>query len=576
MAEYLSPGVYVEEFESGSKPMEGVSTSTAGFIGFAERGPVEGVPQLVTNPADFKRMYGGYLSENEFGEYRFLAYAIDQFFLNGGSRCFVSRVAPKDAACSVGYAPSKEAAVIRLEAKNPGIWGDNIRIVAAPASKARTQVLETLEMAGGKRYVVKNGAGFHAGDVVAFTNGEQVIYNKVVKSQDNILTLEQEFTEDVVDKELLPAKVLTTCEFSLEISCNDLVEVYDNLSLNISSSAYIEKKLAKSDLITVQCVGAGEGLIAPFEAIAGPGKAVASIVLTGGSNGSVSSVTAAEFIGEDYGAGKRTGIQSFLDNDMVSLMAVPGVTDPNVQLMLVAHCEKLGSRFAVLDIPRDARKVQDLIAHRDIFDTNYAALYHPWLNVFDPLDKKNIAIPPSGSVLGIYARSDNTRGVHKAPANEVVRGCVGLDCQFNTGEQDILNPRGINLIRSFPGQGIRVWGARTATSNASWKYINVRRLFIFIEESIKANTSWAVFEPNDEVLWVRVQRTISVFLNGLWRGGSLAGTSPEEAFFVNIGRDTMSQDDIDNGRLICVIGVAPVKPAEFVIFRISQKTADAE
>lgn len=142
-------------------------------------------------------------------------------------------------------------------------------------------------------------------------------------------------------------------------------------------------------------------------------------------------------------------------------MAVPGVTDPNVQLMLVAHCEKLGSRFAVLDIPRDARKVQDLIAHRDIFDSNYAALYHPWLTVFDPLDKKNIAIPPSGSILGIYARSDNTRGVHKAPANEVVRGCVGLDCQFNTGEQDILNPKGINLIRSFPGQGIRVWGART-------------------------------------------------------------------------------------------------------------------
>lgn len=576
MAEYLSPGVYVEEFESGAKPMEGVSTSTAGFIGLAERGPVEGVPQLVTNPADFKRMYGGYLSENEFGDYRFLAYAIDQFFLNGGSRCFVSRVAPSDAACSVGFAPSEDEAVIRLEAKNPGMWGDDIRVVAAPASKAKTQVLEVLETAGGKRYLVKNGSGFHAGDVIAFTDKEEVTYNRVVKSQDNILTLETEFTQDVVDKNLLPAKVLTSCEFSLEISYNDIVEVYDNLSFNIHSANYIEKKMAKSDLVNVRYVGTSQDLTAPFAAVAGAGKAVASISLSGGSNGSVGSISAADFIGEDRGAGKRTGIQSFLDNDMVSLMAVPGVTDPNVQLTLVAHCENLGSRFAVLDIPRDAKKVQDLIAHRDIFDSNYAALYHPWLSVFDPLDKKNISIPPSGSILGIYARSDNTRGVHKAPANEVVRGCVGLDCQFNTGEQDILNPKGINLIRSFPGQGIRVWGARTATSNASWKYINVRRLFIFIEESIKANTSWAVFEPNDEVLWVRVQRTISVFLNGLWRGGSLAGTSPEEAFFVNIGRDTMSQDDIDNGRLVCVIGVAPVKPAEFVIFRISQKTADAE
>lgn len=576
MAEYLSPGVYVEEFESGSKPMEGVSTSTAGFIGLAERGPVEGVPQLVTNPADFKRMYGGYLSENEFGEYRFLAYAVDQFFLNGGSRCFVARVAPKNAACAVGYAPSKENAVLCLEAKNPGIWGDNIRVVASPANKAKTQILEILETAAGKRYVVKNGAGFQPGDVIAYTDQTMVIYNRVLKNQDNILTLEEDFDDSVIDRNLLPTKVITTCEFSLEISYNDIVEVYENLSFNISSPNYVEKKTAKSDLVNVRCVEVPQEITAPFAAVADEKDAVASITLSGGSNGNVSTITASDFIGEDYGAGKRTGIQAFLDNDMVSLMAVPGVTDPNVQLMLVAHCEKLGSRFAVLDIPRDAKKVQDLIAHRDIFDSNYAAFYHPWLNVFDPLDKKNIAIPPSGSVLGIYARSDNTRGVHKAPANEVVRGCVGLDCQFNTGEQDILNPKGINLIRSFPGQGIRVWGARTASSNSSWKYINVRRLFIFIEESIKANTSWAVFEPNDEVLWVRVQRTISVFLNNLWRNGSLAGTSPEEAFFVNIGRDTMSQDDIDNGRLICVIGVAPVKPAEFVIFRISQKTADAE
>ncbi len=336
------------------------------------------------------------------------------------------------------------------------------------------------------------------------------------------------------------------------------------------------KKMAKSDLVEVHYLEDNKEIIPPFEQLVGKEKSVGSVSFTGGSNGSISNISAADFIGEDRGAGRRTGIQSFLDNDVVSLIVIPGVTDPNVQLTLVAHCENTGSRFAVLDIPKDARKVEDIIAHRNIFDTNYAALYHPWLTVFDPLDKKNISIPPSGSMLGIYARSDNTRGVHKAPANEVVRGCVGLDCQFNTGEQDILNPKGVNLIRAFAGQGIRVWGARTATSNSSWKYINVRRLFIFIEESIKANTNWAVFEPNDEVLWVRVQRTISVFLTNLWKNGSLAGSSPEEAFFVHIGRDTMSQDDIDNGRLICVIGVAPVKPAEFVIFRISQKTADAE
>lgn len=578
MAEYLSPGVYVEEFESGAKPMEGVSTSTAGFIGLAEKGPVEGVPQLVTNIADFRRIYGNYLSENEYGTYRYLVYAVEHYFLNGGSRCFVARVAPQDAVCAAGCAPSKEAPVIQMKAKDPGMWGNNIRVTLAPASKAKTQILEILDTMDGKKYLVKNGAGFQPGDVIAFSDQTQTVIDKVVKSQDNILTLEKEFEVDVVDKALLPSRVITTCEFSLEVRYNDVVEFYDNLSFNIDSPNYLDKKLAKSDLIEAHHTGAApEETTAPFTQIAGKeGEAVYSVSFSGGSNGNIAQITAADFIGTDNGAGRRTGIQSFLDNDMVSLMAVPGVTDPNVQLTLVAHCENLGSRFAVLDIPQDARKVQDIIAHREIFDSNYAALYHTWLTVFDPLDKKNIAIPPSGSVLGIYARSDNTRGVHKAPANEVVRACVGLDCMFNTGEQDILNPKGVNLIRSFPGQGIRVWGARTATSNSSWKYINVRRLFIFIEESIKANTSWAVFEPNDEVLWVRVQRTISVFLNGLWRGGSLAGSSPEEAFFVNIGRDTMSQDDIDNGRLVCVIGIAPVKPAEFVIFRISQKTGDAE
>lgn len=578
MAEYLSPGVYVEEFESGGKPMEGVGTSTAGFIGLAERGPIEGVPQLVTNFADFKRKYGGYLSENEFGEYRFLAYAVEHFFINGGSRAFISRVAPGDAKCASGNVPAA-APVLAIWAKNPGVWGNNINIVITPSSKAKTQILEILETAGGKRYHVKNSVGFQAGDIIMYSDKATVTYNKVVKCQDNIIEFASDFDESVIDKELLPEKVITTCEFSLEVRVDDQAELYENASFNIESSNYIEKKVAKSDIIRVECkLPEQEEVLPPFLVLAQKDteKAVLSVNLSEGTNGNISSVSAAEFIGTDNGAGKRSGIQSFLDNDNVSIIAVPGITDPNVQLMLVAHCENMASRFAVLDIPRNAKKIDDVIAHRDIFDSNYAALYHPWLTVFDPLDKRNIAIPPSGSMLGIYARSDNTRGVHKAPANEVVRACVGLDCQFNKGEQDILNPKGVNLIRSFPGMGIRVWGARTVTSNPSWKYVNVRRLFIFIEESIKANTNWAVFEPNDEVLWVRVKRTIEVFLTGMWRDGSLAGTSPDEAFFVNIGHETMSQDDIDNGRLICVIGVAPVKPAEFVIFRISQKTSDAQ
>lgn len=577
MPEYLSPGVYVEEFESGGKPMEGVSTSTAGFLGLAERGPVEGLPDLVTNFGDFQRLFGAYLSENAFGDYRFLAYAVEHFFINGGARAYIMRVAPPDAKAATNYtADDEDSVLLKISAKNPGMWGEKVRLLFTPSSKAKTQILE---VKGDGLYKVKNNAGFNVGDIVVFDNGDTHSFSQVIMSQDNEIALAEALPGDVADTALLPTKTLNTCEFTLQVFYGSEAETYEKVSLNVAAPNYIEKKVARSNIITLSHnQGVGDPKDSPFERISGDkaGEEQYWVSLSGGSDGSLSALSAADYIGEDRGPGKRTGIQAFIDNDEVSIMAVPGVTDPNVQLSLVAHCENLKSRFAVLDIPRDLKKVADVQTHRNIFDTDYAAMYHPWLQVFDPMDKRNIFIPPSGSVVGIYARSDNSRGVYKAPANEVVRACVGLDCQYNKGEQDILNPKGINLIRYFTGQGIRVWGARTCSSNTIWKYINVRRLFIFLEQSIKNGSNWVVFEPNDERLWARVQRTIYSFLLGVWRGGALMGSTPDEAFFVKVDRSTMSQDDIDNGRLICIIGVSPVKPAEFVIFRITQKTADSE
>ncbi|SFB16089.1 hypothetical protein SAMN05216312_104119 [Cohnella sp. OV330] len=566
MADYLSPGVYVEEFESGSRPLEGVSTSTAGFIGLAQRGAVEGLPLLVTGPADFQRAFGSYLSESVFGSYRYLAYAVEQFFMNGGSRCYVMRVAPSDAKPASNG--DRLADVLSISAKNPGAWGNLVSVSLAPASKAKTQIYEVTD----KRYRVKNANGFYAGDVVSFAAGGEVQLARIVSVQDNIIELAEPLDGDVVDTALLPTKVLSTSEFTLNVVFGDEVEIFEKVSLNPEAPSYVDKVASRSNLVDVSALVTSTAATAPFEQLTGDAEGVVQFVLTGGSDGTVGNLSAADFIGEDRGPGRRTGIQSFIDNDVVSIMAIPGVTDPNVQLSLVAHCENLGSRFAILDIPREKTKVADVLTHRDLFDSSYAALYNPWLSVFDPLDKRNIFVPPSGTMAGIYSRSDTTRGVQKAPANEVLRGVVGLDVQYNTGEQDILNPAGVNLIRSFTGQGIRVWGARTASSNSLWKYINVRRLFIFLEGSIKAGTNWVVFEPNNDQLWARVQRTIDAFLTRVWRDGALVGSSPSEAFFIDIGRSTMTQDDIDNGRLICVIGVAPVKPAEFVIFRITQKT----
>jgi phage tail sheath protein FI len=238
----------------------------------------------------------------------------------------------------------------------------------------------------------------------------------------------------------------------------------------------------------------------------------------------------------------------------------------------------LKDRFAILD-PPDELDIEGIREFREPIDTKYAALYFPWLFTRDPLLKRDVHIAPSAHMAGVYARVDNERGVHKAPANEVVRG-IRLANSFvrdvTKREQDLLNPRNINALRAFPGRGARVWGARTLSSDASWKYINVRRLFIFVEESIDEGTQWVVFEPNDEPLWARVRATITNFLLSVWRSGALEGTKPDEAFFVRCDRTTMTQDDIDNGRLICVIGIAPVKPAEFVIFRIQQKTSTSE
>ncbi len=553
--------------------MEGVSTSTAGFIGVAEKGPKDGAPVLVTNFADFRRTFGGYLSELEFGEYRYLAYSVNQFFANGGSRCYIKRVVPADAA----YAASTEAvdsAPVVFYAKDPGAWGNKITVKLAPSSKFKTQILAIPAASGVTKYQVKNASGFAVGDVVALLDGDKRTETVITGIDGDLLTLRDALDESAVDTALVPSKVLCSQEADIEISYDGQVEKYEFVSLNTNTPDFISQKLTKSELV-VTAVSVPDKAVSLYELITG-NKTGGEVVINlfGGSNGSASSLSAGDFIGEDKGPGERTGIQSFIDNNDVSIMAVPGITDASVQMSLIAHCENLGSRFAILDIPRDMKSVNEIVDHRNIFDSASAAMYHPWVKVFDPLTKNTAAVPPSGSVAGIYARTDNTRGVWKAPANEVVSACVGLDANYTTGEQDILNPKGVNLIRSFPGQGIRVWGARTLSSNPLWKYINVKRLFIFLEESIKANTNWVVFEPNDQILWLRVRRTIEVFLSGMWKNGAFAGGTEDEAFFVDIGPNTMSKDDIDNGRLVCVIGVAPVKPAEFVIFRLTQKTAE--
>jgi hypothetical protein len=280
----------------------------------------------------------------------------------------------------------------------------------------------------------------------------------------------------------------------------------------------------------------------------------------------------------------QNALNSLAKLKSVSIIAAPGTTEQGrlanaIQSRLIAHAEAVKAyRFAVLDIPRGKIPLE-ASAYRKIFDSKQAAFCYPWVAVSNPLRNRSqstqLSLPPSGFLCGIYARSDLERGVFKAPANEVVRSAIGLERRVSHAEQETLNPEGVNCLRYFEGRGFRVWGARTASTDPEWKYVNVRRYFLYLEQSIDQGTQWAVFEPNAEPLWAKVRQAVSDFLFNEWRQGGLMGQKPEQAFFVRCDRTIMTQSDINAGRLICQVGVAPIKPAEFVIFRIGQKTARA-
>ncbi len=300
-------------------------------------------------------------------------------------------------------------------------------------------------------------------------------------------------------------------------------------------------------------------------------------------DGVLPSATAYEGVAAEEGA---TGLEALADVNEISIVAAPGSSARAATLCseenserakwiaqsLIDHCRRLRNRVAVLDSP-DQQSPAEVKAFRAEFDSKYGALYYPWV-IVPAANGANLKLPPSGFVAGIYARVDEFSGVFKSPANEVIQGLAGLETLLTDKQQAPLNVAGINCLRHFPGRGFLVWGARTMSSDPEWKYVNVRRYLLYLENSIAKGTQWVVFEPNQERVWANVRRAVEDFLQREWRSGALIGSKPEAAYFVRCDRTTMTQNDIDNGRLICVIGVAPVKPAEFVIFRIGQWTAD--
>ncbi|WP_018681087.1 phage tail sheath family protein [Actinokineospora enzanensis] len=349
----------------------------------------------------------------------------------------------------------------------------------------------------------------------------------------------------------------------------EAVETFDNVTTRRGPTNVATVLRQQSGLVQVEEVK-GRALTAPTTGetalTAPPGTAA---------------IDAREYVGDPA---DRTGFGGLEAIDEITMLCVPDVMAAYqrgaltledvkaVQLAMIAHCELMSDRVAVLDAPPGlkAQEVKDWRMDVAGYDSKYAALYWPWIKVADPVAGKQIFVPPSGHLAGIWARNDSSRGVHKAPANEVVRGAVTLELNITKAEHDLLNPIAVNCIRSFRGQGIRVWGARTLSSDPEWRYLNVRRLFNYVEKSILQGTNWVVFEPNDPKLWDSVKRTVTMFLRRVWRDGALFGRQPAEAFFVKCDEENNPPENRDAGILTVEIGIAPVKPAEFVVFRISQ------
>lgn len=550
MPSYKSPGVYIEEVNAGTKPIEAVGTAVAAFIGYTEKAeevtlhPVlddEGRPvinretgepemqqvtesllgkaTLVTNWSQYQAKFGS------FAKGIYTPDSVYGYFANGGGRCYIVSLKTVNTPSSPELATAAQTTVGSDDDKVPNLLTFTAKKAGKDGNALRVEV----------------------------------------KNEDS----------DKPSAPSAPGAPASSSEptFKLVISQSGKPrETFENLTLGKGDRNVSTIVKTKSQLVDVEVVSTKDKSIAPAEG---------TFSLQGGDV-KTTSITVNDYEGD---VSERRGIGGLEPLEDVTMICVPdlmasyqqGELDLKgvhaVQQSIITYCERVKYAFAILDTPPNLMPQKAKQWRLDVnFDSSRAAMYYPWVEVADRTGSNGRVrtIPPCGHIAGIYARTDETRGVHKAPANEVIRDVLGLDVQVTKGEQDELNPIGVNALRAFPGRGIRVWGARTLSSDPAWRYINVRRLFNMIEKSIETGTQWVVFEPNDSNLWARVERDITAFLRVVWRSGALFGTTADQAFYVKCDAETNPPELRDLGQMAVEIGLCPVKPAEFVIFRISQ------
>jgi phage tail sheath protein FI len=527
MPSYQTPGVYIREV-SGVKSIEAVGTSVTAFIGFTSKRPADsrpGEPRKITSWNKYVEEFG------DFVEGFYLPLSVYGYFQNGGGICYVLSLmtAEERAFRSASTGQGKPSTLLQglgLIAESRG--GDAVRVTVERATEKPAD-----RPSEGDDAAPKEPARDSWRVVVHPVSGSDETYTFVPRADKN--TVIQEINRK-----------------------SKLVTVRD---VNPSDTSALREPTFGTYAMTV------------------PQSAPAT---------STALLTSKDFEG-DVLATPRTGLAGLQETEDVTIVAMPDIMTmaPDdvaaFQKLLVAHCEQMKDRLAILDAPRglSAQQVEQWTKNALNVQSSYAALYYPWITVKNPLangkGEKYIQVPPSGHIAGVYARIDGERGVHKAPANEVIQGAMDVERRIINTDQDSLNPIGVNCIRNFPGRGIRIWGARTlAGGDSEWRYINVRRLFCMLEESIFEGTQWAVFEPNDYDLWARVKRDISAFLKRQWLQGAFFGATPEEAYYVKCDAENNPPETREIGELYIEVGVAPVKPAEFIVISFKQISGIAQ
>jgi uncharacterized protein len=634
MPQYLAPGVYVEEVP-GPETIPAVGTQTAGFIGPCRFGPTSGKPELLSSFLDYQRIYGDWndLEFTDTGDVpNYMALGVKGFFDEGGTELYVCRTfhytnpsVPAQDHASAELIPASSPALppLTLLARFPGAAGR--MAVTLTLQAGRNSLLNVggvnnltrmseydLVYAGsgsppdGALYVARrdlatdewtllgNGGLDLAGASFAYPLTVAVDVRFPGVDSQGLPTLGSPQNVGVFGFDPRSGNGISTVltanppTRAQALSIPLAVEGIDSLG-GVSVSLDDRPGLIAEALFGLDVIAT-----APFPATPLSGRQV-SVTLAGGGDGNAP-------FGITY-AGNPDGFADYQDNavqlplngllafepvDDISIVAAPGAAtgwnaEPGAQAQesglaindaVITHCENMLYRVAAVDTPSGFLP-GDALDYRNNRSSNYAALYYPWISIQSPIDGTPLLVPPAPYMAGIWARSDNAYGVIKAPANEVVRSAQDFELHLSKAQQELLNPEGVNCLRYFPGSGYLVWGARTISDDPQWQYLSTRRYFCYLEKSIDLGTQWVVFGINNQALWDSVRHAVEGFLLDEWKSGALLGATPAQGYFVTCDASTMTQDDLANGRLVCLIGVASAKPAEFVIFRIGQWTASA-